>query len=102
LRQAQALGEAARLAVARFEALDARLTVIGETNRSALAEITGRMDQMERRLNETGRSVTGLTDGSVRLLELIQASARYSTQDLPAALGRAKRGWSNMARVSRR
>jgi flagellar biosynthesis chaperone FliJ len=87
LRQAQALGEAARLAVARFEALDARLTVIGETNRSALAEITGRMDQMERRLNETGRSVTGLTDGSVRLLELIQASARYSTQDLPAALG---------------
>jgi hypothetical protein len=31
LRQAQALGEAARLAVARFEALDARLTVIGET-----------------------------------------------------------------------
>jgi hypothetical protein len=60
------------------------------------------MDQMERRLNEAGRSVTGLTDGSVRLLELIQASARYSTQDLPAALGRAKRGWSNMARVSRR
>jgi hypothetical protein len=87
LTQAQALGETARLAAARFEALDARLTVIGEANRAAITDIAGRMEQMERRLGEAGRSVAGLTDGSVRLLELIQASARYSAQDLPAALG---------------
>lgn len=86
LVQAQALGEAARVAVARFEALDARLTVMGEANRGAVTDIAERMEQMERRLKEADRSVAALTDGSVRLLELIQASARYGAQELPAAL----------------
>lgn len=35
----------------------------------------------------TDSAIAGLTDGSVRLLELIQASVQHSTKDLPQAMG---------------
>jgi hypothetical protein len=87
LAEARALSEAGQTALSRYEALDTRLSAIGEANRNAMAEVTERMVLMERALKEADRSVAGLTDNSVRLLELIQASARYSAQELPRALG---------------
>lgn len=90
MTQAQALGETARVATARYEALDARLTVIGEGSRASIDTMSERMDAMERRLVEADRSVGTLTEGSVRLLELIQASARYTSQELPASLGQSE------------
>ena len=38
-------------------------------------------------LNGTDSAIAGLTDGSVRLLELIRASVQHSTEDLPEAMG---------------
>ncbi|WP_157098929.1 coiled-coil domain-containing protein [Novosphingobium rosa] len=90
MTQAQALGETARVATARYEALDARLTVIGEGSRASITTMSERMDAMERRLVEADSSVTALTEASVRLLELIQASARYTAQELPASLGQSE------------
>jgi hypothetical protein len=90
MTQAQALGETARVATARYEALDARLTVIGEASRGSIDTMSERMDAMERRLVEADRSVATLTEASVRLLELIQASARYTAQELPASLGQSE------------
>ena len=86
LAEARALGEAGRAATGQFEALGKLLAGLGEANSAGLGDITERLLIMDRRLKEADRSVAGLTDNSVRLLELIQASARYSTQDLPAAL----------------
>jgi methyl coenzyme M reductase beta subunit len=90
MTQAQALGETARVATARYEALDARLTVIGEGSRTSIDTMSERMDAMERRLVEADRSVGALTEASVRLLELVQASARYTSQELPASLGQSE------------
>lgn len=86
LAEARALSEAGQTALLRFEALDARLSAIGEANRSAMEDVIARMAAMERGLKEADRGVAGLTDSSVRLLDLIQASARYSAQELPKAL----------------
>jgi hypothetical protein len=86
LAEARALGEAGQAAVARFEALGTVIAGIAEANSQGLGDITERLALMDRRLKEADRNVAGLTDNSVRLLELIQASTRYSAQELPAAL----------------
>ncbi|MDE1915574.1 MAG: ATPase [Sphingomonadales bacterium] len=90
LAEARALSEAGQNALIRFEALDTHLSAMGEANRSAMEEVTARMATMERGLKEADRGVASLTDSSVRLLELIQASARYSAQELPRALAESE------------
>lgn len=59
--------------------------------------LTNSLDRLEAKLHEsraalggTDETVAALTEASVRLLELIQASAQQSREDLPSALGDAE------------
>ena len=48
-----------------------------------------KLDQNRQRIDETTAAIAGLTEDTVRLLELIQASANHSREILPAALDEA-------------
>ena len=77
-----------------------RLIAHGETISTQLAHFAGRMGQIAEHgsqaetaittslsaLAGTDTAIAGLTDNSVRLLELIQASVQHSTVDLPTAM----------------
>ncbi|MEQ1497177.1 MAG: ATPase [Novosphingobium sp.] len=52
-----------------------------------LAELESRLTASRDALNGTDAVIAGLTDSSVRLLELIQASVTHSSKNLPDALG---------------
>ena len=54
---------------------------------SALAVLTQHLAEARNALAGTDGQIAGLTDASVRLLELIQAGVNHSRHDLPAALG---------------
>lgn len=54
---------------------------------ASLSTLTTRLLASREALAGTDASVTALTDSSVRLLELIQASAKQTGEDLPAAMG---------------
>ena len=62
----------------------------GRTARNELSEGINRLSETLRdsrtALDGTDTSITELTDASVRLLELIQASAKHSRDDLPVAM----------------
>ena len=53
---------------------------------AALETLTDRLAASRQALSGTDTVVAGLTDSSVRLLELIQASVQQTTSDLPAAI----------------
>jgi hypothetical protein len=55
-----------------------------------LAVLTERLIASREALAGTDQAIAGLTDGSVRLLELIQASADHTRQQLPEALAGAE------------
>ncbi|QGN53916.1 ATPase [Novosphingobium sp. Gsoil 351] len=55
-----------------------------------LAVLTERLTASREALAGTDEAIAGLTDGSVRLLELIQASADHTRQQLPDALAGAE------------
>jgi predicted metal-dependent hydrolase len=57
---------------------------------AAIDSLSERLGKSREALGDTDRSVAQLTDASVRLLELIRASAQHSANDLPAALGEAE------------
>ena len=90
----------ARAMLANAEALGAQLAEIGARIRdaagqgseaeariaSALARLTDNLAQSSGVLDGTDAVVNALTDSSVRLLELIQASARHSREDLTQAI----------------
>lgn len=65
--------------VGSSEALEARL-------RGSLAQLTERLTAARATLSATDGEVEKLTETSVRLLELIQGSARFAHNDLPEAL----------------
>jgi hypothetical protein len=52
----------------------------------SLAEIETRLQTSHTALGNADRAISGLTDNSVRLLELIQASVQHSSESLPAAM----------------
>lgn len=54
---------------------------------AALETLTDRLAASRQALSGTDTAIAGLTDSSVRLLELIQASVQQTTADLPAAIG---------------
>jgi chromosome segregation ATPase len=56
----------------------------------AAAGLTGRLAESQALIVDSGTRVARLTDDSVRLLELIRASAEHSGTDLPQALGQAE------------
>jgi hypothetical protein len=53
---------------------------------ASLASLSGKLSESREALTGTDTAIAELTDGSVRLLELIQASVQHSTKDLPQAM----------------
>jgi hypothetical protein len=53
---------------------------------ASLKMLTGRLAESRSTLAGTDREIAALTDSSVRLLELIQASVKHSAEELPQAL----------------
>lgn len=92
---------AARLAdVARH--LDAASRLGSEAEQriaSSLDTLSTKLLHSREALDGTDRAVAKLTDDSVRLLELIQASAQHSATDLPQAIGQ---GEAKLADLERR
>lgn len=92
--------EHARAMLANAEAIAAQLAEIGARMRdagahggeaegriaAALVHLTDNLAQSRAALNGTEGVVSALTDSSVRLLELIQASAQHSRDDLTQAI----------------
>lgn len=74
------LGDRIRLAAGTGERAKAELG-------SALDALTEKLAASREALNGTDRAVAELTDNSVRLLELIQASVSHTQTELPAAMG---------------
>ena len=58
----------------------------GDVLAAAVANLRDTLAQSRSSLDGTDQAVAGLTDSSVRLLELIQASARHAKDDLPVAI----------------
>ena len=52
----------------------------------SLSEIETRLQTSQLALGDANEAISGLTDNSVRLLELIQASVQHSRESLPAAM----------------
>ena len=66
----------------------AALSIDAESRVSAsLAGLEAKLTSSRDALAGTDTAIAELTDGSVRLLELIQASVQHSTNDLPQAMG---------------
>ena len=82
------------------EALGQRIAALGETFNTIAAQgheareslaggidaLVGQLRSSREALSGTDQEIARLTDASVRLLELIQASAKHSTEDLPKAM----------------
>lgn len=95
--QAQSIIERSQTIAGRLGELTREMTIAAEQGRHAEMVLAAAIDSLSERLGksrealgDTDRSVAQLTDASVRLLELIRASAQHSANDLPAALGEAE------------
>nr|WP_240511190.1 ATPase [Novosphingobium panipatense] len=71
---------------ARFEAIVGSGETLEARLRGSLAALTERLTAARATLSATDGDVERLSETSVRLLELIQGSARYAHHDLPEAL----------------
>ena len=96
-----ALIERTEAVVARLGEYDERMAQItanaGETEAriaASLQNITGKVAEAQTALSETESDISQLTDSSVRLLELIRASAEKSRTDIPQALVQSEKGLS--------
>lgn len=90
---------------AQSEAVTARLDALGREMRAAaehgrnaertlaaaIAALNSNLAESKTSLEGTDTAIAELTDASVRLLELIRASAAHSQSDLPASLGETER-----------
>ncbi len=83
-------GESIGQRLAELEAQIAQIAAHGGEAEAVLAEglqqLSARFATSREALAATGRDISGLTDASVRLLELIQAGVQHSSNDLPAAM----------------
>ena len=77
----------------RIAALGATFETVSAQGREARLELSTGIDELNSKLVEsrealdgTDMAVSALTDASVRLLELVQASAKHSKEDLPVAM----------------
>ncbi len=82
---------------AKLETLGSEMERAAGQGREAEGALTASIDALAARLSasrdalaDSDRAVAELTDASVRLLELIRASAEHTRTDLPAALGNAE------------
>lgn len=104
--QQQALADSAAQIASQLDALSDRIAGIAAFGNQAeeslgqgLATLTERLAGSRDALTGTGSTIDQLTEGAVRLLELLQASAQQSGKDLPAAL---KQGESALSRWEER
>ncbi|QZD95366.1 ATPase [Qipengyuania gelatinilytica] len=95
------------------EALTERVSALGETFSNIAAHgyeareaVAGGIDALDAQLRDsrealegTDRDIARLTDASVRLLELIQASAKHSSDELPVAMEASE---NRLAEIERR
>ena len=100
--QQQALADSAAKIAGQLAALTDQIAGIAafgnqaeESLGTGLATLNERLVGSRDALTGTGSTIDQLTDGAVRLLELLQASTQQSTKDLPAAL---KQGETALAR----
>ncbi|QYJ06141.1 ATPase [Qipengyuania flava] len=93
------LGERIAALGTTFETISAQ----GQEARGALSEgveaLNAKLIESREALDGTDMAVSALTDASVRLLELIQASAKHSRDDLPVAMEASE---SRLADIERR
>ncbi|MBW8753300.1 MAG: ATPase [Sphingomonadales bacterium] len=89
-----AQAEAITAQMATFESRTAEIAAHGSAAEAAigasLQTLTDRLAASRSALAGTDREIAALTDSSVRLLELIQASAKHGAEDLPQALARGE------------
>jgi hypothetical protein len=97
LEGADLLGQRGEAVAARLAELQAEIAAIAEQGEvteqrlaQSVAELTARLSESRASIAGTDQAVTALTDASVRLLELLQASAQQTKVELPAALGDAE------------
>ena len=95
--QSEALTEQSATIGARLDALGSEMERAAAQGREAETTLAASIDALAARLSasrdalaDSDRAVAELTDASVRLLELIRASAEHTRTDLPAALGNAE------------
>lgn len=80
------LGERIALLGTIFETINEQGRSANEGLAEGIARLSERLEESRASLQGTDIAVTELTDASVRLLELIQASAKQTREDLPAAM----------------
>ncbi len=97
IRQAQELagqGEAITARLTDLEATIEKVAQMGTQAEESIAQglITAReqLDTSRETIDTMGEPITELTEATVRLLELIQASAQHSNTELPNAIGIAE------------
>ncbi|MFC0589232.1 ATPase [Novosphingobium aquiterrae] len=91
---AQRLAQQTATMADQLDQFAARMTEIAAHGSAAEAGLSTSLTTLAEKLaasrdalSGTGAEITELTDGSVRLLELIRASVEHSSSDLPAAIG---------------
>jgi hypothetical protein len=88
-------GDALALRLAELSAEMDRLSAQGRITQADLSQsaevLTARLTESQALIVKSGEQITRLTDDSVRLLELIRASAEHSGTDLPQAMGEAEK-----------
>ncbi|WP_162789433.1 ATPase [Altererythrobacter sp. ZODW24] len=99
-----AMEEQGESLTARLSELEAQMSAIAAQGEDAQRSIAGGSDNLAARLADsrealetTGNEISELTEASVRLLELIQAAAQHSGEELPASVGMAEERLSTLA-----
>lgn len=91
----EALTETLSRISSSMETIAARGSRVGGELAQAVELFTTRLNANKDVLSRTDAAIAGLTDASVRLLELIQASRQQSADDLPASLATAEERLTN-------
>ena len=84
--ESEALAEKVAALGSTFDTVREQGREAGEDLDQAVTKLADKLTGSREALDGTDTAVARLTDASVRLLELIQASARHSREDLPVAM----------------
>lgn len=105
LDSGSAFSERVETLAARMAELSARIEQIVAQGEQAQSGLGSGLETLASQLSSTAKALQGtdsqiaeLTDSSVRLLELIQASAQHSSADLPAAMSVAEMRLTTLGR----
>lgn len=84
--EGEELGERIAELSSVFESISQQGRAAGEDLSGSIEQLTAKLTDSRDALSGTDEAVSSLTDASVRLLELIQASAKHGREDLPVAI----------------